>query len=62
MLAWFIQWTAQLNQTNHIGFAVVTVLTMVTIGVGIAVVAEFILSRVSAGQSGAPSHHHPSGH
>jgi hypothetical protein len=57
MLDWFIQWTTQLNQTNHLGFAVVTVVTMVTIGVGIAVVAELILTRLSAGKSGAPSHH-----
>ena len=62
MLAGFIQWTAQLNQTNHVGFAVVTVLTMATIGVVIAVVAELVLMRVSTGKSGAPSHHHPSGH
>jgi hypothetical protein len=62
MFAWFIQWTAQLNQTNHIGFAMVTVLTMVTIGVGIAVVVEWILKQVSTESSGAPKHHHPSGH
>lgn len=62
MLDWFIQWTAQLNQTNHVGFAVVTVLTMATIGVGIAVVAEWVLMRLSTGKPGAPSHHHPSGH
>lgn len=57
MLAWFIEWTTQLNQTNHLGFAVVTVLTMVTIGVGIAALAEVILTRLSAGKSGAASHH-----
>ena len=62
MLTSFIQWTAQLNQTNHVGFAVVTVLTMATIGVGIAVVAELVLKRLSAGKSGAAGHHHPSGH
>lgn len=57
MLAWFIEWTTQLNQTNHLGFAVVTVLTMVTIGVGIAALAEVVLTRLSAGKAGAPSHH-----
>ena len=62
MLAWFIQWTTQLNQTDHLAFAVVTVLTMATIGVGIAVVAEVLLMRLSSGKSGAPEHHHPSGH
>lgn len=62
MLAWFIEWTTQLNQTNHWAFAVVTVLTMVTIGVGIAAVAELILTRLSRGKSGAPGHHHTSGH
>jgi len=62
MLDWFIQWTAQLNQTNHVGFAVVTVFTMAGIGVGIAVVAEVLLKRVSTGKSGAASHHHPSAH
>ena len=62
MLTWFIQWTAQLNQTNHVAFAAVTVLTMTTIGVGIAVVAEVVLMRLSAGKSGAAGHHHPSGH
>lgn len=62
MLTSFIQWTAQLNQTNHVGFAVVTVLTMATIGVGIAVVAELVLMRLSTGKPGAPEHHHPSGH
>ncbi|HSI58129.1 MAG TPA: hypothetical protein VLA16_11275 [Ideonella sp.] len=62
MLAWFIEWTSQLNQTNHLAFAAVTVLTMATIGVGIAVVAEVILKRLSAGKSGSAGHHHPSGH
>jgi hypothetical protein len=58
MLAWFVQWTAQLNQTNHIAFAVVTVLTMATIGVCIAVAAELILHGISAGKSRAAHHHH----
>lgn len=62
MLAWFIQWTTQLNQTSHAAFAVVTVLTMATIGVGIAVVAEVLLKRLSAGKPGAPQPHHPPGH
>lgn len=57
MLAWFVQWTAQLNQTNHIAFAVVTVLTMAAIGVCIAVTAELILKWLSVGKSGAPEHH-----
>jgi hypothetical protein len=58
----FIQWTTRLNQTNHVGFAVVTVLTMTGVGVGIAVVAEAILRRLSAGRSTAPSSHPPTGH
>ena len=62
MLTSFIQWTTQLNQTNHIGVAAVTVLTMATIGVGIAVVAELVLLRLSTGKPGAHEHHHPSGH
>jgi hypothetical protein len=61
MLDWFIQWTTQLNQTNHIGFAAVTVATMVTIGVTIAVVAEVILKQLSGGKSGAAGQN-PSGH
>jgi hypothetical protein len=61
MLAWFIEWTTQLNQTNRLAFAVVTVLTMVTVGVGIAVVTELILVRLGIGKSGAPEHHHRSG-
>lgn len=60
MLAWFIQWTTQLNQTNHLAFAAVTVLTMATVGVGIAVFAEVLLMRLGMGKSGAPKHHHPS--
>lgn len=61
MLAWFIEWTTQLNQTNHPAFAVVTVLTITTVGAGIAVVAELLLVRFRIGKSGAPEHHHPSG-
>ena len=61
MLAWFIQWTTQLNQNNHVGFAAVTVLTMATIGVGIAVLAELLLVRLSGRKSAAPDHH-PTGH
>lgn len=60
MLAWFIDWTTQLNQTHHVGFAIVTVLTMASIGIGLAGTAEWILKRIAA-QSGAPDHH-PSGH
>lgn len=56
MLAWFIEWTTQLNQSNHIGFAAVTVLTMAGIGIGLAGSAEVILKRLS-GKSGAPEHH-----
>jgi hypothetical protein len=61
MLDWFIQWTTQLNQTNHLGFAVVAVVTMASIGVAIAVVAEVILKRLSGGKSGAAGQS-PSGH
>jgi hypothetical protein len=61
MLDWFIQWTTQLNQSNHLGFAVVTVVTMASIGVAIAVVAEVILKRLSGGKSGAAGQN-PSGH
>ena len=61
MLAWFIQWTTQLNQTNHVGFAAVTVLTMAAIGIGLAGMAEVILKRL-AGKPGAPEHQHPPGH
>lgn len=61
MLAWFIEWTTQLNQTNSLAFAGVTVLTMATVGGGIAVVAEVLLTRLAAGKPGAPEHHHPSG-
>jgi len=61
MLAWFIQWTTQLNQTNHVGFAAVTVLTMAAIGIGLAGTAELILRRLAAKSSGAPDPH-PSGH
>jgi hypothetical protein len=61
MLDWFIQWTTQLNQTNRLGFAVVTVVTMVTIGVAIAVVAELVLKQLSGGKSGAAGQN-PSGH
>ncbi|MBI5268511.1 MAG: hypothetical protein HY856_02415 [Burkholderiales bacterium] len=58
MLAWFIDWTTQLNATNRLGFAVVTVLTMATIGVAIAMVAELILKRLSSGKSGAAGDPH----
>jgi uncharacterized membrane protein len=62
MLAWFIDWTTQLNEDNRVAFAAVTVLTMATIGVGIAVVAEVLLKRLSAGKSGAPAQHHSPNH
>ena len=62
MLAWFIDWTTQLNQNNRVGYAVVTVLTMATIGVSIAVVVELLLKRLSAGKSAAAGRHHPPGH
>ncbi|WP_374675405.1 hypothetical protein [Ideonella sp.] len=58
MLAWFIDWTTQLNQTNHLAFAVVTVVTMASIGVCIAMVAELVLKRLSAGKSGAAGDPH----
>lgn len=60
MLAWFIEWTTQLNQTNPFAFAVVTVLMMATVGGGIAVIAEVLLLRLATGKAGAPEHHHPS--
>lgn len=62
MLDWFIQWTTQLHETNHLAFAAVTVLTMVAIGVAIAVAAELVLKRLSGGRSGAPGQHHSPGH
>lgn len=58
MFAWFLEWTTQLNQTNPLGFAIVTVLTMAFVGIGIAVVAEMLLKRFGASRSGAPEHHH----
>lgn len=58
MLAWFIDWTTRLNQTHHLAFAAVTVITMATIGVAIAMVAEWLLKRLSAGKSGAASDPH----
>jgi hypothetical protein len=58
MFSWFLEWTAQLNQTNHLGFAIVTVLTMATVGIGIAVIAELLLKQFGAAKSGAPEHHH----
>jgi hypothetical protein len=60
MLTWFIEWTTRLNQTHSLAFAVVTVSTMAALGVGIAVVAEWLLVRLAAGRPGAPGHHHPS--
>lgn len=58
MFAWFLEWTTQLNQTNHLGFAIVTVLTMAGVGIGIAVLAEVLLKLFGAARSGAPEHHH----
>lgn len=58
MLDLFLEWTTQLNQTNHLGFATVTVLTMAFVGIGIAVVAELLLKQFDAGKPGAPEHHH----
>lgn len=58
MFSWFLEWTAQLNQTNHLGFAIVTVLTMAGVGIGIAVIAELLLKQFGAAKSGAPEHHH----
>ncbi|MEK8032511.1 hypothetical protein AACH06_16930 [Ideonella sp. DXS29W] len=55
MLTWFIQWTTHLNRTNHVGFAIVTVLTMATIGIALAVLTELIIKRF-AGRTGAPDH------
>lgn len=61
MLVSFIEWTTELNRTNPLGFATVTVLTMATVGGAIALTAEFLLTRLSGGKSSAPDHH-PSGH
>ena len=51
MFARFVEWTTQLNQTDHLGFALVTVLTMA--GVGVAVVAELLLGRLGIGKATA---------
>lgn len=58
MFAWFIEWTTQLNQTDHLAFAIVTVLTMALSGIGIAMTAELVLKRFGASKSSAPEHHH----
>lgn len=58
MFAWFLEWTTQLNQTDRLGFAIVTVLTMAAVGIGIAVVAEVLLKQFGATKSGAPEHNH----
>ncbi len=58
MFASFLEWTTQLNQTNPLGFAIVTVLTMASVGVGVAVVAELLLKKFGAAKSGAPKHPH----
>jgi hypothetical protein len=58
MFAWFLEWTTQLNQTNHLAFAIATVLTMAGVGIGIAVLAEVLLKQFGAARSGAPEHHH----
>lgn len=57
MLASFIEWTTELNRTHPLGFAVVTVLTMATVGGAIALTAEFVLKKLSGGKSSAPDHH-----
>lgn len=53
MFARFVEWTTQLNQTDHLGFALVTVLTMAGVGVGVAVVAELLLGRLGIGKATA---------
>ena len=58
MFDMFIAWTTQLNQTNHLIFALVTVLTMALTGIGIASLVELIFKGRGAGKSGAPDHHH----
>lgn len=35
-----LNWVTELNKTNNVGFAIVTVLTMAGIGIVIAVIAE----------------------
>lgn len=41
-----LQWVVELNETNHVGFAVLTVVTMAGIGVAIAAVAEVIFKAL----------------
>lgn len=53
VLTWFIEWTTQLNRTDPLAFAIVTVLTMSLTGVAIAVVAEFFLKKLSQHGGGA---------
>ena len=54
----FIEWTTQLNRTNHLLFGLVTVLTMALTGIGIASFVELILKGMGTGKSRAPDHHH----
>ena len=42
MFADFIAWTTHLNETDRLAFAVVTVITMMMVGLTIAVVAELV--------------------
>lgn len=57
-MQWFIELTTRLNETNHLGFAIATVLTMAGVGTGIAVIAEVLLKMFGATKSGAPEHRH----
>lgn len=54
MLSRFFAWTTQLNQTDPLAFAIVTVLTMATVGIAIAVTAEWLLARLAGHKRGAP--------
>lgn len=54
----FLNWTTELNRTQPLAFALVTVATMASIGVAIAVTAEVLLTRLSPRSSGAPADSH----
>lgn len=53
MLSAFFEWTTHLNRTDPWAFALVTVLTMATVGGAIALIAEGVLSKLSGGKSAA---------
>lgn len=45
-MAGIMQWVAELNQSNHVGFGVLTVATMAGIGVVIAAIAEVVFKAL----------------